>query len=151
MGGGRVKGDWAAADEKGGAGKFWKGPAAGGTLDTGGRGEGGTDGSLNLPGGVGLKMGAPGLTGGPNDENGEGVWEGTGGAGRKGGGSDPATGPVDEKGDIVCPAAKGEEAGLAGKLGRPGFSIDYRTIEITRLLFDQNLRSITKPVRKLKK
>lgn len=91
-------------------------------MDDGGGG-GGTVGSLNLPGGVGLKLGAPGLTAGPDDANGVGVWGGAGGVGRKEGGSDPATGPIDEKGVIVCPAAKGEEAGLAGKFGRPGFSV----------------------------
>lgn len=122
-------------------------------MDDGGGGGGGADRSLNLPGGVGLKLGTPGLTAGPDDENGVGVWGGAGGVGRKEGGSDPATGPVDEKGVIVWEAAKGEEAGLAGKLGRPGFSvpIDYRTIQISRLLFDQNLCSITKPVKKKKK
>jgi hypothetical protein len=92
-------------------------------LDDGGGG-GGTDGSLNLPGGAGLKLGAPGLTAGPDDENGVGVWEGAGGVGRKEGGSDPATGPIDEKGVvIVCAAAKGKEVGLEGKFGRPGFSV----------------------------
>lgn len=91
---------------------------------------GGTDGSLNLPGGAGLKLGAPGLTAaGPADENGVAACGGgAGGLGRKEGGSDPATGPLDEKGDTVCAAAKGDEAGLeGGKVGRPGFSvpIDY--------------------------
>lgn len=42
-------------------------------MDSGGGEGGGTDGSLNLPGGVGLKLGAPGLTGAPKDENGDGV------------------------------------------------------------------------------
>ena len=80
---------------------------------------------MNLIGGAGLKPGTPGLTGGPDDENGVDAWGGGGGGvGRKGGGSDPATGPVAEKGVTVCgAAAKGEEAGLAGKLGRPGFSV----------------------------
>lgn len=95
-------------------------------MDDGGGG-GGTDGSLNLPGGVGLKLGAPGLTAGPDDENGVGAWGGAGVVGRKEGGSDPATGPVVEKGVIVCAAAgaaaKGEEVGLEGKFGRVGFSV----------------------------
>ena len=87
-------------------------------MDVGG---GGIDGSLNLPGGIDLKLGAPDP--GPGDENAVAVWEAVGGVGRKGGVSDPTTGPVDEKGDIVCPAANGVAAGLPGKLGRPGFSV----------------------------
>lgn len=125
-----------------GAGKRWKGPPAGGTLYVGG---GGTDGSLNLPGGIGLKLDAPGTLVGPDDEKGIDVWGAAGGAGRKEGGSDPTRGPVDEKGVIVCEAAKGVVAGLAGKIGRPGFSVpmDYRTN--TGLIY--SLRSITKTAR----
>lgn len=113
-------------------------------MDDWGGGGGGTDGSLNLPGGAGLKLGAPGLTGGPNDENGEDACGGAGGVGRKGGGgSDPG---MEAKGVTVCgagAAANGEETGLAGKVGRPGFSVPiYRTtIKITwnSIQFNQKL------------
>lgn len=100
-------------------GKRWKTPLASGTLDVGG---GGTDGSLNLTGGVGLKVDAPGPTTGPDDENGDAVWGVVGGVGREEAGSDPTTVLVDENDVIVCAAPKGVEGGLAGKLGRPRFS-----------------------------
>lgn len=93
---------------------------------------------MNLPGGAGLKPGAPGpAAAGPAEENGEAACEErAGGAGRKEGGSDPTTEPVDEKGVSVCAAGKGGGEGLEGKVGRPGFSVPigyYKTIQITSL------------------
>jgi len=93
---------------------------------------------LNLPGGAGLKLGAPGLTAaGPAEENGVAACGGgAGGADRKEGGSDPTTEPVDEKGVTACAAGKGGGEGLEGKVGRPGFSVPigyYKTIQITWL------------------
>jgi len=61
-------------------------------------GGGGTEGSLNWPGGA-------------DDENGVDAKGGAGRVGLKEGGSDPTMAPVEEKGGIPCVAAK---SGLEG-------------------------------------
>ena len=82
-----------------GAGKRWKGPAVAGTLDADG---GGTDGSRNLLGCIGLNPGLPAPTAGPEDGGKGIVFVGIAGeAGLKREASDPTTGPEDEKGDAV--------------------------------------------------
>ena len=82
-----------------GAGKRWKDSVVPGTLDVGG---GGTDGSENLLGCIGLNPGTPDPTAGAED-GGKGIVYGgiAGEAGLKRVASDPTTGPEDEKGDVV--------------------------------------------------
>lgn len=68
-------------------------------LDVGG---GGTDGSENLPGCIGLNPGTPDPTTGPEDGGKDIVFGGIAGeAGLKRVVSDPTTGPEDEKGEVV--------------------------------------------------
>jgi len=76
-------------------------------------GGGGTEGSLNCPGGTGLKCGTQGRTAGPDDENGVEAKGGAGGVGRKEGGSNPTMAPpVGAKG--VTPCAAAAKGGLEG-------------------------------------
>lgn len=155
-------GDTWAVEENCGAGKRWKGPAAGGPYDGG---DGFIDGAIDLSGGIGLKPEASDPTTGLEDKKGAVIWETGGRDGLKAEeASDPTTGPEDKKGVVVCGAGgcegckvetwdpterrddkkgiilcgegKGEVAGLEGKFAWLGSSVPilYLTIDLLSLL-----------------
>lgn len=110
--------------------KRWKGPRVGGAFAEGTEGK---DGSLNLAGGVGLKPEVSGPTTGPDDKKVIAAWGVDDGVGLNPEACDPTTGPDDRKGVVGWgPAAKGVEAGLAGKLGRLGFSVPIGFVSLTQ-------------------